>query len=98
IRGVNVFPTQIEELILKEAALSPHYLLEITRPGRMDELKIIVERREGASDAEIAAASKSLKHHIKTMIGISTAIDILPPNGVERSGGKAKRLRDLRNG
>lgn len=98
IRGVNVFPTQIEEQILKEAALSPHYILEVTRPGRLDELKVVVERREGASDAEIAAAAKSLKHHIKTMIGISTAIDIVAPTGVERSGGKAKRIRDLRNG
>ncbi|OFX00658.1 MAG: phenylacetate--CoA ligase [Alphaproteobacteria bacterium RIFCSPHIGHO2_12_FULL_63_12] len=97
IRGVNVFPTQIEEQILKESALSPHYLLEITRPGRMDELKVIVEQRDGATAAEIAAATKGLKHHIKTMIGISTAIEIAPPGGVERSGGKAKRIRDLRN-
>ena len=96
IRGVNVFPTQIEEQILKEAALSPHYLLEVTRPGRMDELKIIVERRDGAGDAEISAASRDLKHHIKTMIGISVAIEIVPAGGVERSGGKAKRIRDLR--
>ncbi len=96
IRGVNVFPTQIEEQILKESALAPHYVLEITRPGRMDELKVVVEARAGASADEIAAASKSLKHHIKTMIGISTAVDIVPPGGVERSLGKAKRIRDLR--
>ncbi len=96
IRGVNVFPTQIEEQILKEMALSPHYILEVTRPGRMDELKVIVERRDGAGDTEIAAAAKGLKHHIKTMIGISVAVDIVPPGGVERSGGKAKRIRDLR--
>ena len=97
IRGVNVFPTQIEEQILKEPALSPHYILEVTRPGRMDELKVIVERRAGDSDADIAAVSKSLKHHIKTMIGISTAIDIVPPGSVERSAGKAIRIRDLRS-
>ncbi len=96
IRGVNVFPTQIEEQILKEAALSPHYILEVTRPGRMDELKIIVEQREGASAAEIGVAEKSLRHHVKTMIGISTAIEITPTGGVERSLGKAKRIRDLR--
>lgn len=96
IRGVNVFPTQIEEQLLKQAALSPHYLLEVSRPGRMDELKVIVEQREGASDAEIAAASKGLRHHIKTMIGVSVVIDIVPAGGVERSGGKAKRIRDLR--
>lgn len=96
IRGVNVFPTQIEEQILKEPALAPHYMLEITRPGRMDELKIIVERREGAGAEEVATAARGLKHHIKTMIGISTAIDIVEPNSVERSLGKAKRIRDLR--
>lgn len=97
IRGVNVFPTQIEEQILKASALAPHYLLEVTRPGRMDELKIIVEQREGATPDEIALAGKDLKHWIKTMIGISTAIEIAPPGGVERSAGKAKRIRDLRN-
>lgn len=96
IRGVNVFPTQVEEQILKEPALSPHYILEVTRPGRMDELKVIVERRAGTSDSEIASAAKGLKHHIKTMIGISVAVDIAPAGGVERSGGKAKRIRDLR--
>lgn len=97
IRGVNVFPTQVEEQILKEPALAPHYLIEISRPGRMDELKIIVERREGVDDAAAGAAAKGLKHHIKTMIGISTAIEIVNPGGVERSLGKAKRIRDLRN-
>jgi phenylacetate-CoA ligase len=96
IRGVNVFPTQIEEQILKEPALAPHYVLEVTRPDRMDELKIVVERREGASQDEAAVAAKSLRHHVKTMIGISTAIDVVAPNGVERSAGKAKRIRDLR--
>jgi phenylacetate-CoA ligase len=96
IRGVNVFPSQIEELILKETALAPHYLLEITRPDRMDELKVIVEAREGADSAAQGAASDSLKNAIKTLIGVSTAIEIAAPNGVERSMGKAKRVRDLR--
>jgi len=96
IRGVNVFPTQIEEQILKEPALAPHYVLEITRPGRMDELKVIVEQREGASATDVLAASKGLRHHVKTMIGISVAVDVAPPGGVERSLGKAKRIRDLR--
>ncbi|NWG92787.1 MAG: phenylacetate--CoA ligase [Parvularculaceae bacterium] len=96
IRGVNVFPTQIEEQILKEPALAPHYVLEITRPGRMDELKVIVEQREGASATDVLAASKGLRHHVKTMIGISVAVDVAPPGGIERSLGKAKRIRDLR--
>ncbi|HBS32153.1 MAG TPA: phenylacetate--CoA ligase [Parvularcula sp.] len=93
IRGVNVFPSQVEEQILKTPGLSPHYILEITRPDRMDELKIIVEAR---ADADKGAAAKELKHHIKTMIGVSAAIDIAPEGAVERSAGKAKRVRDLR--
>jgi phenylacetate-CoA ligase len=93
IRGVNVFPSQIEEQILKTPGLAPHYVLEITRPDRMDELKIIVEAREGA-DTE--AAAKDLRHHVKTMIGVSAAVDVVPPGAVERSAGKAKRVRDLR--
>lgn len=97
IRGVNVFPSQIEEQILKEKALSPHYILEVTRPGRMDELKVIVERREGAGEEELRAAEKALRHHVKSLIGISTAIEIAPVGGVERSLGKARRIRDLRS-
>ncbi|MFZ5615706.1 MAG: phenylacetate--CoA ligase PaaK [Pseudomonadota bacterium] len=97
IRGVNVFPSQIEEQILKEKALSPHYILEVTRPGRMDELKVIVERREGAGEEELKTAEKALRHHVKSLIGISTAIEIAPVGGVERSLGKARRIRDLRS-
>jgi len=93
IRGVNVFPSQVEEQILKTRGLSPHYILEVTRPDRMDELKIIVEARAGA---DAAAAAKELKHHIKTMIGVSAAVEVAAPGAVERSAGKAKRVRDLR--
>jgi phenylacetate-CoA ligase len=93
IRGVNVFPSQIEEQILKTPGLSPHYVLEVTRPDRMDELKIIVEARGGV---DARAAANELKHHVKTMIGVSAAIEIAPEGAVERSAGKAKRVRDLR--
>jgi len=96
IRGVNVFPTQFEEQILKIDALSPHYILEVTRPDRMDQVKVIVEHRDGVSDEALIEAQNSLKHHIKTMIGISTAIDIVAPGGVDRSAGKAQRIKDLR--
>ena len=96
IRGVNVFPSQIEEQILKVTALSPHYVLEVSRPDRMDELKVIVEQRAGISEEDLSAASRELKHHIKTMIGVSTAIEITPPNQINRSVGKAKRIVDLR--
>jgi phenylacetate-CoA ligase len=96
IRGVNVFPTQFEEQILKINALSPHYVLEVTRPDRMDQVKVIVEHRDGVSNDALIEAHNSLKHHIKTMIGISTAIDIVAPGGVDRSAGKAQRIKDLR--
>ncbi len=96
IRGVNVFPSQIEEQILDQRALSPHYLLEVTRPKRLDEMKVIVEAREGFSAAETQAAADALQRRIKASIGISTTVEIAPPGGVERSLGKANRLRDLR--
>ncbi len=96
IRGVNVFPSQIEEQILKERALSPHYILEVTRPDRMDEVKVVVECRDCVTDAELDNAARELRHHIKTMIGISTMVEIVKPGGVERSLGKANRIRDLR--
>lgn len=96
IRGVNIFPSQIEELILREAALAPHYVLEITRPNRMDELKVIVEARSGADATARNLSAASLKHAIKTMIGVSAVIEIAEPDAIERSAGKAKRIRDLR--
>lgn len=96
IRGVNVFPSQIEEQILKVPALSPHYLLEVSRPGRMDELKVLVERRTDAAASEANAAAQALKHHIKTLIGVSTTIEVAEPGGIARSAGKAQRIRDLR--
>ena len=97
IRGVNVFPSQIEEQILKVPALSPHYILEVTRSNRMDEIKVIVERRDNVSETEAESAAVSLKQRIKTIIGISSAVEIARAGGVERSLGKAKRIRDLRN-
>jgi phenylacetate-CoA ligase len=97
IRGVNVFPSQIEEQILKVAKLSPHYLLEVSRPGHMDELDVLVEvKPEVASEADKEGAVRELQHHIKSLIGISTKIRIQPPGSLERSQGKAKRVVDLR--
>ncbi|HEY0523736.1 MAG TPA: phenylacetate--CoA ligase PaaK [Stellaceae bacterium] len=103
VRGVNVFPTQIEEQILQIPLLAPHYLLELSRPGHLDELKVIVELR-----AEIAASATEdtdvhhrargeLQHRIKTFIGVTTEIDIVPCGTVERSIGKAKRIVDKRH-
>ena len=99
IRGVNVFPTQIEELILKQQELTPHYVLEVTRPGAMDEMTVHVEMGPALAQASEAArqtAAKLLEHNIKAYVGVSTTVRIQLPGGVERSIGKAKRILDKR--
>jgi phenylacetate-CoA ligase len=98
IRGVNVFPSQIEELILKDARLSPHYVLEVKREDRLDSLDVVVEMKPGHAgdaDVEIDCAAK-LAHAIKAYIGVTSAVRIAPLGGVTRSIGKAKRVIDLR--
>jgi phenylacetate-CoA ligase len=100
IRGVNVFPTQIEELITKQPRLSPHYLLEVRREGRLDELDVVVEARADVAapldEADRTAEAKTLEHNIKSLIGVSTRVKVVEPGKVERSQGKAKRVIDLR--
>ena len=97
IRGVNVFPTQVEEQILKVGGLSPHYQIVLTRDGRMDEMEIVVE----AAPHSAAAAARSrlaaeLAHHVKSIIGVSAKVTVADPGAVERSQGKAKRVVDRR--
>lgn len=97
LRGVNVFPTQIEEQILKCAGLAPHFQIELTNPDRMDVMTVHVEATaEGASDEARAASEKELVHHIKSVIGISARVAVGAPQSVERSQGKARRLVDRR--
>ncbi len=98
VRGVNVFPTQIEELIFKQSALSAHYQCILSKEGHLDTLTVAVETKSGiAIDSEAAqAASASLIHDIKSYIGTSAAIELRAEGGVERSIGKAKRVVDLR--
>ncbi len=98
IRGVNVFPSQIEELILKRPELAPHYQCVLTREGPMDDLKVVIETKPGVSpdSIEARAAAKMLQHEIKVYIGSSVAIELKAEGGVERSQGKAKRVVDLR--
>jgi phenylacetate-CoA ligase len=94
LRGVNLFPTQIEELILHIPALAPHFQCVLTRSGRLDELTVRVEARPGAS-AESAGAD--LTAAIKNTIGVSVRVDVVPPDGIERSLGKARRIVDKRS-
>ncbi|MGE3679027.1 MAG: phenylacetate--CoA ligase PaaK [Burkholderiales bacterium] len=93
IRGVNVFPTQIEELILKQPELAPHYVMELSKDGPLDHLTVLVELAPGASDAGSAA---TLQHHIKSYVGVSADVKIVPLSTIERSIGKAKRVIDKR--
>jgi phenylacetate-CoA ligase len=96
IRGVNVFPTQVEELILREEVLAPHYQIEVTRPQQLDEMAVLVERSPAAGSADAEAAGVRLAHLVKAMIGVTAEVRVLPPGGIERSLGKAKRVVDKR--
>ncbi|MGF6648769.1 MULTISPECIES: phenylacetate--CoA ligase PaaK [Paraburkholderia] len=98
VRGVNVFPTQIEELLLKRHVLAPHYQIVLTKEGPLDVLTLNVEAcPETAPDtAALAAAKQALSYDIKALIGISAVVNVLPVNGIERSVGKARRVVDKR--
>ena len=96
IRGVNVFPTQIEERVLKEPGLAPHYQLRVSREGNLDSLTVIVEYTEHAAGEDNEAIANSLKKNIKDYIGVSTSIEIRNPGEVPRSEGKAIRVIDER--
>ena len=97
IRGVNIFPSQIEELVLKMPKLAPHYQLMVSREGRLDKLTVNVERRPAATEADDGPLIGELQHHIKSYIGLSTQIIISAPGTVERSQGKARRVIDNRD-
>ncbi|HWI76548.1 MAG TPA: phenylacetate--CoA ligase PaaK [Sphingomicrobium sp.] len=97
VRGVNVFPSQIEEQILRCEALAPHYRIDLTRPDRMDVVTIYVEAKPGCTGNEASAAKGELRHHIKNIIGVSVEVNVCEANSLERSTGKAVRVRDLRN-
>jgi phenylacetate-CoA ligase len=100
IRGVNVFPSQIEELLLKQAELAPHYVLEVRREGHLDDLDVLVERRAGTaaplSVATITAIEQDMERQIKGYIGVTTRVRVVEPGTVQRSQGKAVRVIDKR--
>ena len=98
VRGVNVFPTQIEEILLSDPRLSAHYVLELRRDGRLDELTVVSEVKPGAPEdpherAEIAAA---VADRIKNLVGVTAAVQLVGCGALERSLAKAKRVVDLR--
>jgi phenylacetate-CoA ligase len=100
IRGVNVFPSNIEAMLAKEEQLAPHYLLELRRPGSLDELDVVVETRAALagklSGGEMAELERRAEHLIKSFVGVTTKVRVVEPGTLERSQGKAKRVLDLR--
>ena len=98
VRGVNVFPTQIEELILRRAELVPHYQCVLTREGVLDTLTVLVETRSGIApeSREARASAELLQHEIKVYVGSSVEIELKAEGGIERSVGKARRVIDKR--
>ena len=93
VRGVNVFPTQIEELVLEQPGLSGHYQIELAREGRMDTMLVRVEARpESFGTADPAP----LAHTIKERVGVTATVQVMAPGGLERSMGKARRVIDNR--
>lgn len=103
IRGVNVFPTQIEEMILRDDKLSGQYQIVVSRDGLMDQMEVICELQPSVasqmSPAEVASVGRRLQQTIKSLIGVSTQVQVLPPNSITRTlVGKAKRVIDKRLG
>ena len=97
LRGVNLFPTQVEELILRIPGLSPHYQCVLTRPNRMDEMTVRVEARDThASTEERRRLATELAGHVKHTIGVTVSVDVVEPNVLARSAGKLNRILDER--
>lgn len=98
LRGVNVFPSQVEEQLMATGGLAPHYQIELYKSGRMDAMRVFVEANPDATDElSKTAAARMLTKRIKDMVGVSTEIIVGDPGSVERSQGKAKRVVDNRN-
>jgi phenylacetate-CoA ligase len=98
LRGVNLFPSQIEEIVLRTPGVAPHFQLELTREGRMDRLTVRAEARPDASgDTGVrTAAARSIAQAVKDGIGVTVEVAIVDPDSLERSAGKLQRLKDLR--
>ncbi|APE19780.1 MULTISPECIES: phenylacetate--CoA ligase PaaK [Streptomyces] len=96
LRGVNLFPTQIEEIVLRTPAVAPHFQLRLTREGRLDTLTVRAEARAGATPEERAEAARTIASAVKDGIGVSVGVEVVDPETLERSVGKIKRIVDLR--
>ncbi|MFD7816717.1 phenylacetate--CoA ligase PaaK [Streptomyces sp. NPDC059785] len=96
LRGVNLFPTQVEEIVLRTPGVAPHFQLRLTREGRLDSLTVRAEARAGAGPETREAAARAIAAGVKDGIGVSVAVEIVEPESLERSVGKIKRIVDLR--
>ncbi|MFE7549523.1 phenylacetate--CoA ligase PaaK [Streptomyces gardneri] len=96
LRGVNLFPTQIEEIVLRTPAVAPHFQLRLTREGRLDALTVRAEARAQATAEERAAAALAIAAAVKDGVGVSVGVEVVDPETLERSVGKIKRIVDLR--
>jgi phenylacetate-CoA ligase len=96
IRGVNVYPSQIEAVLIGRPAIAPHYQIVVQRRGSLDEVSLEVEALPGVAAEQFVAVAHDVAHYIKSMIGISAEVSVRPPGAIPRSQGKAVRVRDLR--
>ncbi|MEU1187188.1 phenylacetate--CoA ligase PaaK [Streptomyces sp. NPDC005859] len=96
LRGVNLFPTQIEEIVLRTPGVAPHFQLRLTREGRLDALTVRAEARHDATPEDRDAAARTIAAAVKDGIGVSVAVEIVDPESLERSVGKIRRIADLR--
>lgn len=96
LRGVNLFPTQIEEIVLRTPGVAPHFQLRLTREGRLDALTVRAEARPDASAETRSAAARAIAAAVKDGIGVSVGVEIVEPESLERSVGKIRRIEDLR--
>ncbi|WP_425825182.1 phenylacetate--CoA ligase PaaK [Streptomyces fractus] len=96
LRGVNLFPTQVEEIVLRTPGVAPHFQLRLTREGRMDALTVRAEARPEATPEEREAAARAIAAGMKDGVGVTVGVEIVEPESLERSVGKIKRIVDLR--
>ncbi|MER5767831.1 phenylacetate--CoA ligase PaaK [Streptomyces sp. NPDC001985] len=96
LRGVNLFPTQIEEIVLRTPDAAPHFQLRLTREGRLDALTVCAEARPGTARERRAVAARRIADAVKEEVGVSVAVEVVDPGTLERSAGKLRRIVDLR--
>jgi phenylacetate-CoA ligase len=98
LRGVNLFPTQIEEIVLRTAGLAPHFQLELTTQGRLDALTVRVEARPDTPGERRGPAAHEVVNAVKQTVGVTVACEVVDPDTLERSVGKLQRIKDRRRG